>query len=78
MYMSSIDHINPSDIQSIDVLKDASSAAIYGSRSQWSGDYYHKGGSNTDGVPSINLTANIGVNAPSKYLDLLNAQGGHR
>ena len=33
MYMNSIDHINPNDIASIDVLKDASSAAIYGSRS---------------------------------------------
>ena len=32
MYMSGIDHINPNDIASIDVLKDASSAAIYGSR----------------------------------------------
>ena len=32
MYMNSIDHINPNDIASIDVLKDASSAAIYGSR----------------------------------------------
>ena len=75
MYMSSIDHINPSDIQSIDVLKDASSAAIYGSRAA-NGVVIitTKSGSNTDGVPSINLTANIGVNAPSKYLDLLNAQ----
>ena len=32
MYMSGIDHLNPNDIASIDVLKDASSAAIYGSR----------------------------------------------
>ncbi len=32
MYMSGIDHINPNDIASIDVLKDASSSAIYGSR----------------------------------------------
>ena len=30
MYMSSMDHLNPNDIESIDVLKDASSAAIYG------------------------------------------------
>jgi len=74
MYMSSIDHINPSDIQSIDVLKDASSAAIYGSRAA-NGVVIitTKSGTNTDGVPTINLTANIGVNAPSKYLKLLNA-----
>lgn len=74
MYMSSIDHINPSDIQSIDVLKDASSAAIYGSRAA-NGVVIitTKSGSNTEGVPSINVSANLGVNTPSKYLDLLNA-----
>lgn len=74
MYMSSIDHINPNDIQSIDVLKDASSSAIYGSRAA-NGVVIitTKSGSNTDGVPTINATANIGINAPSKYLDLLNA-----
>ena len=30
--VGSIDYLNPSDIESIDVLKDAASAAIYGSR----------------------------------------------
>jgi TonB-dependent SusC/RagA subfamily outer membrane receptor len=29
---SGIDNINPSDIESIDILKDASATAIYGSR----------------------------------------------
>lgn len=74
MYMSSIDHINPSDIQSIDVLKDASSSAIYGSRAA-NGVVIitTKSGSNTEGVPTINASANIGINAPSKYLDMLNA-----
>ena len=74
MYMSGIDHINPSDIQSIDVLKDASSAAIYGSRAA-NGVIIitTKSGSNTEGVPTVNVSANIGVSAPTKYLDLLNA-----
>lgn len=31
--VSNINHLNPSDIESIDILKDAASAAIYGSRS---------------------------------------------
>lgn len=30
--VGNIDYLNPSDIESIDVLKDAASAAIYGSR----------------------------------------------
>lgn len=33
IYMGSINDINPNDIASVDVLKDASSAAVYGSRS---------------------------------------------
>ena len=32
MYMSSMDHLNPNDIESMQILKDASSAAIYGAR----------------------------------------------
>ncbi len=76
MYMSGIDHINPSDIESIDVLKDASSAAIYGSRAA-NGVVIvtTKSGTNTEGKPIIDLSANIGVTAPSKYLDMLDAAG---
>ncbi|WFE86755.1 TonB-dependent receptor [Parabacteroides chongii] len=76
MYMTGIDHINPNDIASIDVLKDASSAAIYGSRAA-NGVIIvtTKEGSNTEGKPIIDLSANIGVSAPSKYLNLLNAAG---
>ena len=63
MYMSGIDHISPSDIASIDVLKDASSAAIYGSRAA-NGVVIvtTKSGSNTEGKPIVDLSANICVN----------------
>lgn len=76
MYMSGIDHINPNDIASIDVLKDASSAAIYGSRAA-NGVIIvtTKEGTNTEGKPIIDLSANIGVSTPSKYLDVLDAAG---
>ena len=76
IYMSSIDHINPSDVKSIDVLKDASSAAIYGSRAA-NGVIIvtTKSGSNTDGVPFVDVSANVGLNKASKYLDLLDAKG---
>lgn len=76
MYMSNIDHINPSDIESIDVLKDASSAAIYGSRAA-NGVVIvtTKSGSNTEGKPIIDASANIGVSMVSKKLDLLDAAG---
>ncbi|CAL1518924.1 TonB-dependent receptor [Chitinophaga sp. MM2321] len=74
MYMGSIDQINPNDIQSIDVLKDASSAAIYGSRAA-NGVIIvtTKSGSNTDGQPIIEAGANYGIQTPAKYLDMLNA-----
>ena len=74
MYMESIDHLNPNDIESIDVLKDASSSAIYGSRAA-NGVIIvtTKSGSNTDGKPIVDLSANIGVQMPAKYLDMLNA-----
>lgn len=74
MYMNDINHINPNDMASIDVLKDASSAAIYGSRAA-NGVIIitTKTGSNTEGKPIIDLSASVGVQSPSKYLDLLNA-----
>lgn len=76
MYMNSIDHINPNDIASIDVLKDASSAAIYGSRAA-NGVIIvtTKEGSNTEGRPIIDLSVNLGISTASKFLDMLDAKG---
>ncbi len=76
MYMSGIDHINPNDIASIDVLKDASSAAIYGSRAA-NGVIIvtTKEGSNTEGKPIVDLSINAGVALVSKKLDMLDAKG---
>lgn len=76
MYMNSIDHINPNDIASIDVLKNASSAAIYGSRAA-NGVIIvtTKEGSNTEGKPIIDLSVNLGISTASKFLDMLDAKG---
>ncbi|MCS3017006.1 TonB-dependent receptor [Phocaeicola vulgatus] len=76
MYMNSIDHINPNDIASIDVLKDASSAPIYGSRAA-NGVIIvtTKEGSNTEGKPIIDLSVNLGISTASKFLDMLDAKG---
>jgi TonB-linked SusC/RagA family outer membrane protein len=54
--------INTDDIESIEVLKDASAAAIYGSR-----------GSNGEGKTTINYDAYVGSQQVTKKLDLLNA-----
>lgn len=76
MYMSGIDHINPNDIASIDVLKDASSAAIYGSRAA-NGVVIviTKEGTNTEGKAIVDISVNVGVSSPSRYLDMLDAAG---
>ncbi|MDR2810799.1 MAG: TonB-dependent receptor [Tannerellaceae bacterium] len=74
MYMDNIDHLNPRDIERIDVLKDASSAAIYGSRAA-NGVVLvtTKSGGNTNGVVQIDVSANLGIITPMKYVGILNA-----
>lgn len=67
-----IDYLNASDIESIEVLKDAASAAIYGARAA-SGVILvttKKGGS---GDMRVNYHAYVGTQSPAKKLDLLNA-----
>ena len=69
---SGLDGLNPSDIQSMEVLKDASSTAIYGSRGS-NGVILitTKGGS--EGKASITFDASIGLSTVRKQYDLLNA-----
>lgn len=69
---SGLDGLNPSDIQSMEVLKDASSTAIYGSRGS-NGVILitTKGGS--EGKANITFDASIGLSTVRKQYDLLNA-----
>lgn len=69
---SGLDGINPSDIQSMEVLKDASSTAIYGSRGS-NGVILitTKGGS--EGKASITFDASVGLSTVRKQYELLNA-----
>lgn len=74
MYVDNISFLNPNDIESIDVLKDASSAAIYGSRAA-NGVIIvtTKEGTDSSGVPTITASANVGFQQATKKIDLLNA-----
>ena len=65
-----LDNINPNDIESIQVLKDASSAAIYGSRAA-NGVVIITTKKGKSGKPSINLNTYVGYNERSKKLDVL-------
>ena len=66
--------INPNDIESVEVLKDVSATAIYGSRGA-NGVILitTKKGQHGDQQAHINYTYNIGVSSIGKKLDLLNA-----
>lgn len=72
--VGNIDYLNPSDIESIDVLKDAASAAIYGSRAA-NGVILVTTKKGTKGAkPVINYDGFYGVQNIYKTLPVLNAQ----
>jgi TonB-dependent starch-binding outer membrane protein SusC len=65
--------LNPGDIESIDVLKDAASAAIYGARAA-NGVILIKTKQGKKGKPSLSYDGYYGVQNVAKYVDVLNAQ----
>jgi TonB-dependent starch-binding outer membrane protein SusC len=71
--VSNINNIPGADIESIDVLKDASAAAIYGSRAA-NGVVLVTTKIGKSGKPLIQFNANYGWQKVAKKLDLLDAQ----
>lgn len=69
-----IDYLNPSDIESIDVLKDAASAAIYGSRAANGVILVTTKQGRKNMKPVITYDGYYGVQNVYKKPDLLNAQ----
>lgn len=72
---SGMRHINPEDIESIDILKDASSCAIYGSRGA-NGVVIvtTKGVNNKEGF-TIEYSGYAGVKTPTRIPDMLGSKG---
>ncbi len=68
-----ISSINPADIESIDILKDASSAAIYGSRAA-NGVIIITTKSGKDGEAHVSYNGFIGMQENPKTLELMNLQ----
>lgn len=64
--------INPNDIESIEILKDASATAIYGSRGA-NGVILITTKSGSIGAPKINFNYSYGISSISKKIKLLNA-----
>lgn len=65
--------INPSDIASIEVLKDAASTAIYGSRAA-NGVVLITTKRGAEGKAEINVNAATGVSSITRFLSVLNAR----
>ena len=65
---------NPSDIASMDVLKDASATAIYGSRGA-NGVIMITTKKGTAGAPKIDFSTSVGQSSVRKKYDVLNAAG---
>lgn len=72
MVVGGIDFLNPGDIESIDVLKDAASAAIYGARAA-NGVVLITTKSGTKGDLSLNYSFYQGFQNVSRFVDVLNA-----
>ncbi|MEK6479364.1 TonB-dependent receptor [Catalinimonas sp. 4WD22] len=66
IFNGNIADINPNDIEHIDVLKDASSAAVYGSKAA-SGVVIITTKKGDTGKPTINFTAKTGVSLLTNY-----------
>ncbi|MCX6237427.1 MAG: TonB-dependent receptor [Bacteroidia bacterium] len=69
-----LDNINPNDIESIQVLKDAAAAAIYGSRAS-NGVVLITTKRGQMGKPKITYNTYFGINQASRKVDMLDSQG---
>jgi len=73
MYGNPLGFINPSDIESINVLKDADATAIYGSRAA-NGAILITTKKGKPGQPKIDINIQQGLGQVAKQMDLLNSQ----
>lgn len=69
---TSIDFLNPADVESIEILKDASATAIYGSQGA-NGVILITTKPGVKGHTSLKFTANFGLQTLSQKLDVANA-----
>ncbi len=68
-----INYLNPSDIASLDILKDAASTAIYGTRAA-NGVVLITTKKGKEGKTAVTFDASYGVQNPARKASLLNAQ----
>ncbi|MDR1369192.1 MAG: SusC/RagA family TonB-linked outer membrane protein [Dysgonamonadaceae bacterium] len=74
IFYGELSEVNPDDIGQIDILKDASSAAIYGARAA-NGVIIVTTKKGKIGKPVINVTTNIGLSTLSDYREVYSPEG---
>ena len=73
IYPGSLNDINPNDIETVDVLKDASSASVFGARSA-NGVILVTTKRGKSGKPQITLNSNFAMNKVGKFNHILNPE----
>lgn len=73
LFQGMLGDINPADIQSIDVLKDAAACAVYGANGA-GGVILITTKKGEGGKPKVNFTANVGVAQNNRHLDILEGE----
>ncbi len=73
MVVGGIDYLNPGDIESMDVLKDAASAAIYGARAA-NGVVLITTKKGTAGAMNVTYSGYYGIQNVAKQIDMLDAE----
>lgn len=74
MFYGELSEINPDDIAQIDVLKDASAAAVYGAKAA-NGVIIITTKKGTLGKPMVNVTTNLGFTNKSTYREVYGPEG---
>ena len=74
VFVGSWNELNPNDIASVDVLKDASSAAVYGSRAA-NGVILVTTKRGKSGKPTVRFGATVGFQTPTVKPDMLSPEG---
>lgn len=69
-----LNSLNPSDIESVEVLKDASATAIYGARGSNGVVIITTKQGKREEPLSVNYNVSFGLQQPTKMLDMMNAQ----
>lgn len=74
IYNGSLSEFNTNDIATVDILKDASAAAVYGSRAA-NGVLLITTKTGTTGKPQFNFTTYQGIQKPDRLIDVLDGEG---